>query len=137
MLLRIDDQIRILSEEGRTRVQTWLKDVTDRLVKSQRSEGFWDDQWSGPETEGLPPPYGSNFTETTMRLNVTGHVLEWWAMAPQEVQPPDDVRRRATRWLIDEIDELSPAEVRSYYTYLTHAGRALAMWRGRFPHEYQ
>ena len=137
MLLRIDDQIRILSDEGRAGILAWLQDVTDRLVRSQRSEGFWDDQWSGAEVEGTPPPPGSNFTELGMKLNVTGHVLEWWAMAPQEVQPPDDVRRRATSWLIHEIDELSPAEVRSNYTYLTHAGRALAMWRGCFPHECQ
>ena len=137
MLLRIDDQISILSDESRAEVEAWLTDVTNRLVQSQSSEGFWDDQWSGPEIEGTPPPPGANFTTAGMRLNVTGHVLEWWAMAPQEVLPPEDVRRRATRWLIEEVDELSPAEVRQYYTYLTHAGRALAMWRGRFPHECQ
>lgn len=137
MLLRIDDQFNILSDESRAEVTAWLTDVTDRLVRSQRSEGYWDDQWSGPEIEGTPPPPGSNFTTAGMRLNVTGHVLEWWAMAPDEILPPDDVRRRATRWLITQIDDLSDSEVRQYYTYLTHAGRALAMWRGRFPHECQ
>lgn len=137
MLLRIDEQIRILSDDGRLQILAWLKDVTDRLVKSQHSDGFWDDQWSGPEPEGTPPPPGVNFTEQGMRINVTGHVLEWWAMAPPELLPPDDVRHRATSWLIESIDGLSDAEVRSYYTYLTHAGRALAMWRGCFPHECQ
>lgn len=137
MLLRIDDQNRIFSDEGRQRVMNWLKDVTARLVASQRPDGFWDDQWSGPEPEGSPPPPGSNFSELGMRINVTGHVLEWWAMAPSELLPPDDVRLRATKWLVDTIEGLSDAEVRSYYTYLTHAGRALALWRGQYPHEFR
>jgi len=137
MLLRIDEQTKILSDESRQSVLAWLSDVTDRLIASQRSEGYWDDQWSGPEIEGTPPLPGSNFTTAGMRLNVTGHVLEWWAMAPEELLPPDEVRRRATHWLIKQIDHLSAADVRQYYTYLTHAGRALAMWRAKFPHECQ
>lgn len=137
MLLRIDNEIDILSDKSRARVTAWLADVTDRLIKSQRGEGYWDDQWSGTEMEGTPPPPGANFTTKGMRLNVTGHVLEWWAMAPNELLPPDTVRRRATHWLIDQIDGLNAAETRQYYTYLTHAGRALAMWRGKFPHECQ
>ena len=29
----------------------------------------------------------------------------------------------------------SPGQVKRFYTFLSHAGRALALWRGRFPAE--
>ena len=32
--------------------------------------------------------------------------------------------------------QLSDQAVRENYTFLTHAGRALAMWRGAFPAEF-
>ena len=36
----------------------------------------------------------------------------------------------AGQWLVRTIDELSEEDVVEYYTFLTHAGRSLALWRG-------
>ena len=56
-------------------------------------------------------------------------------MAPKEVQPPKEVVRKAGQWLTKTIDEMSDSQIQSGYIFLTHAGKALALWRGKFPHE--
>ena len=35
--------------------------------------------------------------------------------------------------MIRTIDDLSESEVARYYTFLTHAGRSLALWRSKRP----
>lgn len=135
MLLRIDDQSQILSTEGRERVEAYLRNITDRLLQTQSDEGYWSGDWPGPEHDGISSAESAKLSPLTLRLLVTGHVLEWWALAPESLLPRRDRVHRASRWLIETIDELSPAQIRQNYTYLTHAGRALALWRGRFPHE--
>lgn len=135
MLLRIDSHKPILSPAGRERVTDWLSDATQRLVSTQSAEGFWSGDWPGHEYDGANSADSSKLSAHALRLLVTGHVLEWWALAPAELLPPRESIYRAATWLVSEIDDLSPAQVRQHYTYLTHAGRALALWRGRFPHE--
>jgi hypothetical protein len=133
-LLRVDDEWRMLSPEGRAGVVAHLQDATARLVTSQHADGYWDPTWPGAEAEGPATPRDGLGAQPD-RLLVTGHMLEWWALAPHEVEPPDDTLRRAAQWLVTEIDGLSASQVQSYYPFLTHAGRALSLWRGRFPHE--
>jgi hypothetical protein len=135
MLLRVDEQSPILSAECHSRIVAYLQDVTQRFVQTQQPDGYWDETWPGQERDGGQVAVESLSERQTNRLLVTGHVLEWWSLAPPEVQPPQETLRKAGQWLVAEIDKLRPAQVTAYYTYLTHAGRALALWRGRFPHE--
>lgn len=135
MLLRIDDNQPLLSPEMRTKIIAHLRDVTDRLIQTQQAEGFWNPEWPGDEWDGPQDVEGLPLGIKADRILVTGHTLEWWALAPEELQPPREVVVKAAQWLNTTIQELSPGEVKSYYTFLTHAGRALAMWRGQFPHE--
>lgn len=135
MLLRIDDQIEILTAKGRHRIEAWLRDVTERLVHSQHVDGYWEGDWPGDELEGRAPAVASSFSSMRLRILVTGHVLEAWAMAPEDLLPSRGVIHRASAWLSETIKAMPPASIRDDYTYLTHAGRALALWRGRFPHE--
>ena len=37
--------------------------------------------------------------------------------------------------MVRELEKMDEVTVRKNYTFLTHAGRSLAMWRGEFPHE--
>ena len=64
-------------------------------------------------------------------LLATGHALEWWALAPEEILPPEDVIRRAAQWMVQEVLRMDDEAVRKNYTFLTHVGRGLALWRGR------
>lgn len=133
MLLRVNDQQKILSGQGRQRVTEYLQDVTRRLVKSQSAEGYWDHTWPGIEREGEPSDRSSDFAPQADQILVTGHVLEWWSLSPPEILPEDQVIERAGQWLTTTITQLTPAQVRKQYTFLSHAGRALSLWRGKFP----
>lgn len=130
-LLRLDEQRPLLSGEARREVVAFLKDTTARLVKYQKSDGSWDREWAGP----LPPgtPESSVGTPLGNRILATGHALEWWAIAPAELHPPRETLLKAGRWLVTTIDGLSVREIDANYTFLTHAGRALAFWRKQWP----
>jgi len=132
VLLRVDEQSRILSPETRREITGFLSGVTARLVAAQSVEGYWDLNWAEPSK---PRDADRRPTDSARgdRILATGHPLEWWALAPREVLPPRPVLVAAGQWLSRTIDELSPDEVNAYYTYLSHAGRALALWRGKRP----
>ena len=134
VMLRADEEFGLLSPDRRQKVIAYLRDATDRLVLAQHADGFWDGRWPGTEWDGPQPvnvvgPLGA----LADRLLVTGHTLEWLAFAPAEVLPPDDNLIRAAQWLVKTTDELSDTEVQRFYTFLSHAGRSLALWRSRRP----
>ncbi len=136
LMLQADEEFEMLSEEGRASVIAHLQDVTRRLVKTQSPEGYWDGSWpgeeiDGPQPEGISSPMGAQAD----RLLATGHALEWWAFAPPECLPPADVVERAGQWLVHGVEELTPSQLNRFYPFLTHVGRALSLWRGRFPAE--
>lgn len=136
LLLLADESEHWLSADMRSRIVAHLKDVTARLVAEQHDDGYWDGRWPGVESDGPQPatqvgPLGP----VADRLLVTGHTLEWWAFAPEEVLPPEENLYLAAQWLVHSIDDLSDSDVRRYYTFLTHAGRSLALWRSKRPAE--
>lgn len=133
MLLRIDEEIDVISDETRAFLVDYLQGITRKFVETQADDGSWDGDWDGSDRMA----HGSTRSPMERRILVTGHVLEWWALAPDDVQPPRDVVVRAADWIVATVDELSEREVHAYYTYLSHAGRALSLWRGRFPHEVE
>lgn len=134
MVLRVDEQTPILSKAGRQHVIDYLKSITDRLVKSQAAEGFWDKNWDGRE---LDLSTEQKFAPRARRILATGHAMEWWALAPPEVLPPDETLVKAGHWLNETIQDMPESEIRSGFTFLSHAGRALALWRGKFPAEVE
>lgn len=134
VLLRVDEESSRLSPAMRQRVVEFLQQATTALAETQHAEGWWAGDWPGMEAEGPNPAVDGPFGPQADRLLATGHVLEWWVYAPDEALPDDDTLTRAVRWLIAEIDGLSAEQVQRYYPFLTHAGRALALWHGAEPH---
>ncbi len=126
MLLRIDEQKPLLDEATRAEIGAHLREATRRLVASQAPEGFWDQNWpdakSAARDEKLETPL-------SRRILATGHALEWWAMAPAEFHPPREVLVRAGQWLSKEIESMDGPAIEKNYTFLSHAGRALRLWR--------
>jgi hypothetical protein len=130
VLLRVDDQIAILTPEMRAEITEFLRGATVLLVRNQHPDGFWNDRWP------VEPPASSVATDRegdrlSERLVATGHALEWWAMAPEELHPPRPVLAAAGQWLVKTVDSLTDDEIQENYVYLTHVGRALAIWRGQ------
>ena len=132
MMLRVDDEHDTLSDAGRQRIIEYLKGITAMFVASQHADGYWDQNWPGPDGENLP---GMGTDPMADRMLATGHVLEWWALAPSELHPPKEVFFKAGHWLSGAIEGLSEKKLESSYVFLTHAGRAFALWRGKFPAE--
>ncbi len=130
MLLRVDEQNQILTKEGREKVIDYLKNITSMLVKTQSKEGYWDQNWDGKD---LRISERKKFTPRARRILATGHAMEWWALAPEAVLPPEETLEKAGHWLVSTIQSIPESEIKSSYTFLSHAGRALALWRGKFP----
>jgi hypothetical protein len=124
-MLQVHERQPIFSTKTRESVVAYLQEVTGRLSATQSWEGWWDANW----------PHGQEFSDSKLnddrarRILATGHVLEWWAIAPDEILPTRDTVTRAGQWLVHEISSMDEAEIEKNYTFLTHAGRALALWR--------
>ncbi len=140
--LRIDRQLQagseppLLSAEVRERVIDYLRDVTSRFVRHQHVDGFWNGDWPTTAPASREPEDRPEDRVNT-RFIVTGHALEWWALAPPELHPPRPVMIAAAQWLVRAIDALSEEEIAEYYSFLSHVGRALALWRGQLPDQVE
>lgn len=136
LFLRIDDTQHVLSPEVRAQVITYLMNQSITLVRHQHSDGYWDGKWplKPASGDGKDPSTGDALTD---RILATGHALEWWAMAPEQCHPPRDVIVKAGQWMVHTIENLTPEQVDNYYTFLTHAGRSLALWRAKLPYEVE
>ena len=131
MLRRIDiEQQRLFSDEMRSVVDAHLLEATRLLVANQSPEGYWDRTWPGE-------PIGEirELWELGSRFLATSHAMEWWAMAPEHLLPPRETLIRAGQWMVVELEKMDAVTTKKNYTFLTHAGRSLALWRGGFPHE--
>lgn len=130
MLLRLDDSKHLLSSDCRAAIHAHLAEATRRLVSTQSPEGFWDRNWYNSAAEVRDEVL---LNAASRRFLATGHALEWWAMAPADLHPPREVLARAGQWLAREVLLLDDKQVDEQYTFLTHVGRALSLWRGHFP----
>ncbi len=141
VFLRIDDRMaadgrpRILSPAVRKEVVAYLRAATGLLVAHQHPDGFWNGEWPTAMPRGGAPSEADG-DRLSDRLIATGHALEWWSVAPREILPPLEVRARAAGWLVRTVDGMSAEEIQRDFSFLSHAGRALAQWRGTEPADW-
>jgi len=129
VLLQVDQTHNILEPQTALEIEKHLLEATTRLVATQSVDGWWDSNW----VDGGPVSAEEKLSERSRRLLATGHVLEWWAIAPESVLPPRETVIRAGQWLARQVQSLDDKAIDDNYTYLTHVGRALALWRGMEP----
>ena len=140
VLLNVDDEHGILGSETRREVEKFLLHASARLVVNQHSQGYWNGNWASaspavPEYDNSDDSDNKGRDSLANRILATGHALEWWAIAPARFHPPRESLVRAGQWLCQTIEEMDETTIRKSYTFLTHAGRALALWRGKMPAE--
>lgn len=131
VLVRADDEIRALRPKSRQKTLAHLRHVSDLLAQSQTVDGYWTRQW--PQGSAAAAPAAGQAGDVYDRILVTGHHLEWLALAPAEVQPPRETVVRSGQWLARTLLELDPKDIEAAYGPYTHAARALALWRGKDP----
>ena len=131
-LIRLDDDFQILSPSRRAEVLDHLRLVRDRIAACQFPDGHWPSNWwagadalAYPMNEDLP-----------LKVIATGHHLEWLAIMPAEFHPPREQILKAADWLIAATVSQSPEEILERYTFFSHVGNALALWRKTHPSEF-
>lgn len=125
LLMRMDDEFGILSPSVRETVEKHLLRVRDLIVDAQFEDGHWPYNWQ----EGARAVEEPADEPRYRKVIATGHHLEWLAIVPERFHPPRAQLVRAARWCIRDVEERSAATIRDDYTYYSHVGSALALWR--------
>lgn len=132
VLLRLDDDHDILSDAMRERALQHLKSVRDLIAVCQFEDGHWPSNWS----EGAKALSDPIEDELYKKVIATGHHLEWLAIAPQELHPPREQILKAADWVIKTTIDQSASDISSRYTFFSHVGNALALWRKTHPADF-
>ena len=129
VLLRLDDEYKLLTPAVRDDVYKHVEGVRDAIVASQNEDGRWRSDWPDGESARRNP-----IDEPLYRQVIaTGHNLEWLAIAYPELQPDREVVRRAAAWAIQTTRDTPQEALLSQYTFFSHVGNALALWRKTHP----
>jgi hypothetical protein len=133
VLLRLDEEFDLLSDDVQAMVFRHLESVRELLKVCQFEDGHWPYNW--PEgRDAVTKP------DTTIPLYrhviATGHHLEWLAIAPESLHPPREQIRRAAKWAIEKTIAMTAEEILENYTFYSHVGNALALWRQTTPSEF-
>lgn len=132
VLVRLDDEFKILSPIVREKVLAHLRDIRDILIVSQLPDGRWPDNWWAGK-KAVDEPIKSPLHEDVI---ATGHHLEWLAIAPKEMHPPQEQIERAAKWIIETTKSQSADAIQEKFTFYSHVGNALALWRGTRPADF-
>ena len=132
LMLRLNEDNPILSQSKRDEVYAHLERVRDEIMASQWEDGRWPSNWPDGRVAVEDPIDDELFKQVI----ATGHHLEWLAIAPRDLHPPDEQIQRAARWIINTTVEQSPDDIRRSYTFYSHVGNALALWRNTRPAVY-
>jgi hypothetical protein len=132
VLLRLDEEFDILSDDLNREIVSHLQYVRDLISVSQNAEGYWPSNWSAGAAAVENPIEELEYK----RVIATGHHLEWLAIAPKELHPPREQILKAADWVIQTTVGHSEEDIRGQYTFYSHVANALSLWRGTRPAEF-
>ena len=132
VLIRLDDDHDILSDATREQAMQHLRSVRDVIMVSQFPDGHWPSNWS----EGADAVAKPLSEELFKQVIATGHQLEWLAIAPLELHPPREQILKAADWVIKTTIEQTDSDIGQRYTFFSHVGNALALWRKTHPADF-
>jgi hypothetical protein len=134
VLWRLNEEFdhKILSEAVRGEVWTYLERVRDLITASQFDDGRWPSNWADGRRAATHPIHD----EEHRQVIATGHHLEWLAIAPEDLHPPREQILKAADWIIALTASKSVEDISRQYTFYSHVGNALALWRGTRPAEF-
>ena len=138
LLWRLNDEQRVngkstfLSNNIRDQVYAHLESVRDRIKVCQFPDGHWPSDWSRG-AEALSDPIEDIEYKQVI---ATGHHLEWLAIAPKELHPPHEQIVKAADWIIKNTSSTPDDIIAGRYTFYSHVGNALALWRHTHPADF-
>lgn len=126
-LLRLDEHRQVLRPAVRREIYKQLRRASETLALTQRADGGWDSQcWVTPTTLGAPVA----FVDPTRAILVTGHHLEWMAIASPDARPNDAVIERAVRFILSSCRALDGQQMVKDYCAFSHGLRAIGLLCG-------
>lgn len=129
-MLNLQRSSSVLSPSMQRRANKYLEEVASHLAAAQHHDGAWRADWPSGTASGPPmlaePGWGD-------AILVTGHHLEWMALVPFEVLPPERLGP-AMLFVAAALERVAPEEVRDAYPQWSHAMRALITWEQRRRH---
>lgn len=128
-ILRIDRESIVLSPEVRNSLNAYVRGKLAESVESQLEDGSWPLLWSrsGYDNTRESTPEDSNIN----RLIVTGHMLEWFHMLPDDLKPPIHIVQAGSHWLLEALRSASGGTINKEFCPYTHA--VLSLYLARFP----
>lgn len=135
VLLRLNETYGgdLISDSTEQEIRNYLFETRDLIVAAQAPDGSFPPNWTdGAEATAKADPAEKEYR----RVISTGHHLEWLAIAPPEFHPDREVVHRAADWAIRNTLETPQDVVNQNYTFYSHVGNALALWRKTSPPEF-
>lgn len=130
-ILRLDEQQQVLSPEVRDAAMSRVKVIARMLEQRASPSGGWDKSWSGARA-----PSETSFGDALLdRLMVTGHHLEWIALAPTTLRPSHVAIGKSVNAIVADVKEFRSRGTPHWKTYplITHAARAVSLIRCEDP----
>jgi hypothetical protein len=117
---RVNRELIILDPGVRDRLAGYLRDKVSEAVASQFDDGSWPMCWS---PTGSVPPQGEFTPEPTdtIRVAITGHLLEWFHLLPADLKPPARTVKAGTLWMYSKLRSSSKETVSKDFCPYTHA----------------
>jgi hypothetical protein len=128
-LVNVDGTNQILSRDRRQAIIERLRAASVLLQEGQYRSGHWADRWHLPAAADRgrqDPP----FIARKNLLRITGHHLEWIALAPNEARPGKAHIVRACNAIANDVMSLAEPELDDHFVVLTHALRAVCLLYG-------
>lgn len=123
----------LISPETVTRITRHLESVRDLIRLAQCDDGSWPPNWTdGEGADSKTDPKEKWYR----RVIATGHHLEWLAIAPPDLHPDREQVRRAADWIIQNVAESSQSTINDNFTFYSHVGNGLALWRKTTPEAF-
>lgn len=136
---RIDEDDRFLTRQNRSEFGAYFVDLSARLQRDQCADGSFSWRWA-PNVEE-PPDVETNEKRSVSRdknfgMAVTGHHLEWIALAPPGLRPSRASITRAANFLLQDLAGSDLSAESPDYLPATHAARALCLLKNTPPLEF-
>jgi hypothetical protein len=132
LMMRVNEQYPIISQESVHAIEQYVSAACQLLQSNQHSTGGWTTSWQVPLTSR---PSSTSAREMGGNLLVTGHHLEWIAIAPGDIRPRTAAIQRAVRWCMDELTIDSADALPKDVCARTHAVRAILLLLNRIEEE--
>ncbi len=137
VLLRVDATVPVVSPNTREMIRRYLLDVVGRLEAGQRPTGYWAPDWATPHPNRDDYRVDSTLFPRYRLAMVSGHHLEWLDLLDGDISIDATHREAAVRWCIQELNRVTPDEIRQHFCPYSHCFRVAtrnadaAMWDER------